>query len=476
MPGQYFLPVAGRRPASAAASVTGLKSSSKNAAHPLQAVCMQPVVNSPAGQKPAPQKFVLQKEPLQDVKKAMPGKFQPRCFHATSQQVLQRKIGFEFELGGISTAKNPTHRDKDDAWIAHKKGEVLAKQTGYNITADISHSGSQVEFVTGQFNEEDAGDLDKLTTAAQSIYRDIINIYNAARKGDGETTADKVAGISGSQWEMFIVQVKSFAALSGQLQMTGGINISALPDVVSGKAMPQSEVGFGKDKQFQDYAQRYQAAVPDTGELKQPLYQAAIGQVNGFVQQVNGGRLPGKASGIIAAVLALMAQIPLNARGDLDPGQGQLLARTDYSKILRLFSENTGLYIDAASFATALLGTINSMASTKVNAGDDVFPPAYKAVGQSLTGLSVKDWATHAVPVPGKLWGMWQGKDMVTKKHFPGTPAQKDVLKTFGEFGDKTDPGKKLILEWRNLETIIPAQLEMMMKGLAAYLANVNKG
>jgi hypothetical protein len=106
---------------------------------------------------------------------------------------------------------------------------------------------------------------------------------------------------------------------------------------------------------------------------------------------------------------------------------------------------------------------------------DDVFPAGYRSAGQQLTGVSIGDWARGVVPAPGKMWGRWQGSDLVTKKNFPGTQAQKAELRAFGGFGDKTDPGNKLILEWRNLQVMYADQLELVMTGLADYLKKANE-
>lgn len=390
-----------------------------------------------------------------------------------SSPIVQRKIGFEFEVGGIETE----HRARDGSWVAHRKGDVISDEPGYKITADINANGSQLEFVTDQFDETDDDEVDEIGDVAEFIRKDMKAIVQQANAGGGMVLASNIARINGGANDRFLLppNVNNYLNLAGQLQMTGGVTVRALAGVVSGSSMPD-RAGGAPGTRYQDYAVNYKDVAPN-GDLQQPIFRAAIGAVNGFVGQADPtkGGIPGRVRGQLAAVITLMAQIPLNMRGQLPVAvQGLFLARTDYAKILKMIGDESGINLDPDTFAQALLSTINQFAAPPLRLDDDVFPAAYRSAGQQLTGVSIGRWARSVVPTPGSWWGRWQGTDLITKKHFPGTQAQKAELRAFGGFGNKTDPGNKLILEWRNLQTMYADQLVLVMTGLADYLRRAN--
>lgn len=390
---------------------------------------------------------------------------------------VQRKVGFEFEMSDIQT-----QRLGDDRKLTpHGKGDILSPEFGYDITADINDGGSQLEFVTGQFDETNDADLDELEFVAGLIEADIRNIVDtAAQNPQGSwVQASKVPGIaSGKQNDLFFPKKdKAYTDLPGQLQMTGGLDIHALAKVLSGSAMPDRPHAAQGGSVYQDYAFNYQQFAP-SGALQQPIFQAAMGAVKGFVTET-GTKKKGIASKIraaLGAVVALMAQVPLNMHGQLNmEGQAQFLARTDYSKILKMICDEAGIHLDRDSFAHALLSTINQISRVPFTLKDDIFPEDYRSAGQKLTGVTIGDWARGVVPTAGKYWGRWQGTDLVTKKNFPGTPQQKNELRPFGGFGNKTDPGNKVVLEWRNFQMMNADHLAFTMRGLAEYLKGANE-
>lgn len=398
----------------------------------------------------------------------------PPALHvgAHSTGPLQRMIGFEFEIGGIKTE----HNTGNENWVAHHKGDVISHEPGYNITADISHNDSQLEFVTDQFDETTDDGLEQIGRIANYIKGDIKAIVDEAKLQNGVVLASDVQRLNGGNRDRFEPLGSNYLNLAGQLQMTGGVSVKALAGIVSGTAMPDRGQGL-PGTQYQDYAVNYKDMAPN-GELQQPIFHAARDAVNGFVGQVEPkrGGIPGRTRGALAAVVTLMAQVPLNMRGALPVAvQGLFLARTDYAKILKMIGDDSGIDIDPDGFALALLSTINRFADPSLKLDDDVFPAGYRSAGQQLTGVSIGEWARSVVPTPGKLWGRWQGSDLITKKNFPGTQAQKAELRAFGGFGNKTDPGGKLILEWRNLQTMYADQLVLAMTGLAEYLRQANE-
>jgi len=389
---------------------------------------------------------------------------------SSNNAIIQRKIGFEFEIGSVATIKNPTHGKRVEDWIPHSKGEILSNQTNYDVTADISSNGSQLEFVTKPLDETSEGDLEKLTVIAQSIPLDLGDIATVASKNKNFARISQVKRLSGDAWNAFYLAGRSMA---GQLQMTGGVKIDSLPSVMSGKAMPKSVAGRSGEK-YQDFAYKYQEKVPGSEDLQQPIYQTALVEAKKF-KHLDGRSIVDEAAEIMASIMALMSQIPLNARGLIPDGQGQFLARTDYAKILQLLCQHSEILIDPPSFTRAMLNVLNHFAIDEVLTGNDsVYPATYKVKGIKFTEVKIHEWVEGVLPSLGFLWGYWQGKDLITKKHFPGTQEQKNELRPFGEFGSKTDPGNKIILEWRNLQMMDPSELVIAMVGLADYLKKSN--
>ena len=56
-----------------------------------------------------------------------------------------------------------------------------------------------------------------------------------------------------------------------------------------------------------------------------------------------------------------------------------------------------------------------------------------------------------------------------------GTKAQKEELCSQGALGDETDPGDRIILEWRNLKQNSPHELVMIVVGPIHHLRRVNQ-
>jgi len=394
---------------------------------------------------------------------------------------IQRKVGFEFELGDIKTA----HINDDGKQVSHTKGAILSPEARYDLTADINEDGSQLEFVTDQFDETDYADLVALGAVAECIEYDIKNIIKAGleSKQGGWVRLSALPDIANGKANDYLQPKinRKYAAdnqhLPGQLQMTGGVNLHALAAIVSGTAMPKRDKEATGGTVFQDYALKYHLYSP-SGVRGQPVFHAARGAVNGFVTELGTKRkgLTGKVRGALAAVVTLMAEIPLNMYGQLQTleGQAQFLARTDFSKILKMICDENGLHLDPDSFASALISTINQVSQQSLSLKDDVFPKDYQSAGQQLGGVTIGDWARNVVPTPGKYWGRWQGTDLITKRNFPGTQAQKNELRAFGGFGNKTDPGDKVILEWRNFQMLNADQLAFVVTGLAEYLKDAN--
>jgi hypothetical protein len=378
---------------------------------------------------------------------------------------IQPKVGFEYELVAIETQTNTSPTLRRRSWRPHKKGDVIVNKTGYQITADINETGSQIEFILKEIDETDWSQRRAIIDAAKNIVKDLRALMS---QEEGEwVRGDSIQGIGASMRHRFR-RTGTWARLTGQLQMTGGVHISKLASVMSGSALGQRDPSLPRTQEtIHNYMGNYNE------RNNQPLWHAAS---NAIIRHF-GGFFSGwytSQRDILASVITMMAQIPLNARGAGMEGQGLFLARTDYSKILLNAKEQIGKDIPRAAFLNALLDTMNAArprGTPAITADHQVFPATYRVAGVTLNRVTIRQWVNNALP---NTTGQ-QGNDLITKKHFPGSEAQKRELRPFGGFGSKTDPGNKLILEWRNLAFNHPDELPMLVEGLVNYIRQVNQ-
>lgn len=83
-------------------------------------------------------------------------------------------------------------------------------------------------------------------------------------------------------------------------------------------------------------------------------------------------------------------------------------------------------------------------------------------------------WLRDMVPTQGYAYGWWQGTDLMTPQHYPGNEQQRGEMRAFGRFGNKTDSGGKVIVEWRNLQVCHPQDLATIVGGLLEYARQAN--
>jgi hypothetical protein len=394
--------------------------------------------------------------------------------------VIQRMIGFEYEVGAINTQKNTSWIKRlPGQWIHHQKGEVIMSRSGYDITADITGGGeTNIEFITRPIDETLPSNVVRLRQIAQSIAADTRAIYNASvasNDPDSWVGADQIPRLNGWWWHRFQNRVQNWYAVTGQLQMTGGVTLSRLSRVLSGSALGQEPQGLQGDaeikrRQLTKFYQQDPAATP-----KQPIYRRALVEVNHSFRQW--GDFTARQT--LASVVALMAQVPIEKRGGFpNDNSGLMLAKTDYSKILHMIVAQVGREIPENRFRVALLNTINAFVphNEAVNADSDVFPAYYTVQGIGFGGLTFSQWVEGVLPEIDPLAAEFndlqflQGMDLVTSKEFPGSGQQKKEMRAFGTFGSKVDPGNKVILEFRNFTSTIPEELEAAMAGIAEYL------
>ncbi|MFZ6653898.1 DUF4157 domain-containing protein [Undibacterium sp. TJN19] len=423
---------------------------------------------------------------------------------------VMRKIGFEYEVGSVNTEKDTAFFSTE--WEPHSKGEIIKTRTGYDITADINQygEGTNLEFITKPIDETSPAAAAELTMVANNIVADLTEIVQASygphADQDNWVTLDHLNRVNGKKSQRMHSTTNAVNNSLAQLQMTGGVDIHNLPDLMSGRVLgqeplraPMPHVGPQVSTEVKRTSLSKYYATNPAGEAKQPIYVQALSQIN--ARFGDDWDVPSKQ--IIAAACALMAQIPIEKRANAElfmAGSGLLLAKTDYGTILHMATEAVGKTIDSSKFTNALVATINAHVpgDKQVSSASDVFPDDYSMIQRgrenepdrgivTFTGVKIGDWVTQAMPFKlpdlplfpfggdAMMQGMptsetlRKGKDLLTAQNFPGTKAQKKEMRAFGTFGSKTDPGNKIILEWRSLGPCYPDSLLDAMLNALAY-------
>jgi hypothetical protein len=381
---------------------------------------------------------------------------------------IRRKVGFEYEFGEFNTqAWGPR-----SGWVPHTKGAVIKQRPGFQVTADeATGGGSRLEIIVKEIDETNPGERATLTgVTVPAITALLTQLAQVAGPQVGQwVTTDQFPLLGGSTWHRIrSVQPPPADAgdVSGQLQLTAGLSMAKLADMVSG----QQAVNYPAANQgrFDWVMDRYRPA------LGGGMWGFAQGQVNGNAA-FNALTQPQRDQ--LAALVALMANVPINVRtaNNIEYPKataGALLARTDFSKIALSLPDQVKAVLTPALMETLLVGTINQVPAIggAVAAGHDVFPAGMGFIPTvpNLAGLTIGSWARSVVPTAGSLWGWWQGKDQLTKANYPGPHGK--WMESMGAFGSNVDPGAKPIFEFRTLNTVFGDELTAVITDLLGYL------
>jgi hypothetical protein len=400
---------------------------------------------------------------------------------ANNGGIIQRKVGFEYEIGDIRTEHWSTWKR---AWYPHVKGAVLANRNGYQVTADEGDRVSQLEMIIKEIDETSPVAVNNLLTVTipdlTQVLTNIIKTSHGEWKG-----ANEIPTLNGSSWDRLGSEerFKELRDVYGQLQMTGGIAMNRLADIASGRQADQYltlHAAALTDSPFGGVIGKYLPTPPRTDPR---VWDRARNAVAGNASL--NGLVPADHE-MIAAIVTLLATIPINARGANDipypkGTAGDLLARTDFSKILMLTPPTVKAALTAAVLTTLVITTINATlpppAHPPTVVGDHVFPannPTSKkgfAVGvPHMNQLTIGHWISTLMPTAATWsWGHWQGTDLLTKKNFPGK-ANRKWLESMGSYGSKVDPGNKAIFEFRNLSMVYADTLGDVLGHLMAYI------
>jgi hypothetical protein len=387
---------------------------------------------------------------------------------------IQRKVGFEFEIDAIRTQYWQWFGNywmPDRKWVAHQKGSVIARRTGYDITSDEAGANqSRLEIIIKPIDETSTSEVNTLLT--QTV-PDIVNVIDsiAEKSYNKWSQADQIPKLNGSSYHRFKSSGSEASDVNGQLQLTAGVALKRLPKFLSGE---QAEDYLGTlDTKIEANQGMYTVLGNYLADQAGPFWKQARQEIDNH-NAFNGLTL--KQRDQLAAVVDLMATIPLNARStELDypkAAAGNLLARTDFSAILAALPDPVKAVLTPSNMRTLVLDTMSVALKKTVLGTEHVFPTTtqFPVDAPKFANLTLNQWIGSVVPTPGKWWGYWQGKDYLTKKNFPGTKKQKHWIESLGGYGSKFDPGNKPIFEFRTLHKVNTGDLGDVLERLIGYL------
>lgn len=377
--------------------------------------------------------------------------------------VIQRKMGLEYEVDDIHTRHtNYWGLSPVKFWVPHNAGDFMMARTDYDLTADIATGAQQpysrLEFRTRAFDETQQADVANMLTAVNSIRGDIHAIRLATRAnmtgygagwalggrqgwfaGQGWVGLDKIPRLRGP-WYHQVNYAGSLAKdATGSLQLTAGLDLQALQRLLSGEQL--GSIAAWPKAAKSDWRQ-YLHGYAREGQPPPRLYQQARRAVQDHSLNWGGGR---GSEGRMAAILTVMAQVPLSQRGATFEA-GKMLAKTDYAKIISM-ARDSGMEFTRFELLHALLDVVNAhLQGPPVGPDDPVIPHAGPP---DLTKVSFQQWINTLMPRPRR--GIRQPpRDLMTRASYPGTQPEKAALRAFGPY-QHTDPGERAIFELRSI-------------------------
>lgn len=411
---------------------------------------------------------------------------------------IQRKMGLEYEVDDIRTRHTNSYRaNPSKNWVIHDAGDFMMPRTNYDITADIATGSavpySRIEFKTRAFDETQPAEVANMITAVNSILSDIAAIkavsYQHSRPGyfagnkwlrggdrgwlayDEWVGLNEIPRLRGPWYEQVIYAGQFHKDAVGTLQLTGGFSLPALQRLVSGQQLGSLEEwpqrATAEPRQYLHGYARQARQSPQ-------LYRWARAAVDHYELSRGGG--PG-SGGMMAAVLTVMAQLPLSQRAakyDL----GNMIAKTDYAKILSM-ARDEGMQFGRNDLLQGLLAVVNAhlTAGNRVNADSPVIPDAGPP---DLSKVSFRQWIEGLMPSRAELRG-GPGRppkvptDLMTKASYPGTQGEKGALRAFGPYRH-ADPGQtpadreRAIIELRSIMPNPSADLNTLVNALVTLM------
>jgi hypothetical protein len=385
----------------------------------------------------------------------------PRQLRATDlggAGVVQRSIGFEYELGFVETYA----KDEDENRLRLQKGHVLQDRVGFEVTADDPPTGSEADALSDL--ELRTQPINDIVPENRAVLRVILEEMVAYLHELAQHPNENAVGAG------FVGAPDAGSYEDGVLQATVGLSLGGLTNLVSGRvqasatadaeqalaektALSRRWLVFGRGAKNaaldarMDHSGRQSDAAASVGA--QRFFDACSNAVNALP-------ITPAQQDILAAVMSRIITIPVTSRLGDPPypkgAAGGLLTRTDFATIIDSMPvEIMNGFAGVDAFKATLLAAMrNAIDSEALQLADPVFPAAF-GDAPPIT-LTLDAWLTG-------LYTAGARQDRLTTQHYPGgdaAAAEGGQLESLGSYGAMTDQPangatQRPIFEFRNL-------------------------
>lgn len=405
-----------------------------------------------------------------------------------SDEAVQRKVGFEFEIGDIETTRQSFNFTDGLHHVPLNKADPLLRGQGFNVEADEATNGSDLEFVTDAFPVTVAGFL-ALTQALDHIAeiagyiinqpnvrvnslflphgRSVLNRYARFSGGDPRGTPQATIGLSLGALDALFNEMATQPGAMGPATPTqelfgGGLDPGGAGASMGGTAAATgiAQIGNARNAAHAE-AVSVARALPlgvATPELDALVTQLVLYLVTGF----DGVQGYGKT---IAAPMTMMRTAFDTVFQTLPP-----VTRNH-------FENNPVAFVDLVCDAARVLRPAIAD-NGSVFEGGIYQNPMYGAGGAHPKPLATQQMLTPHLQRDQWLMGIVGGMDLLTSAYFPAGPAEKTEIESLGGYGTKTDQlpgGTRLpILELRGLPKIRYGLFPLMAMDIFRYVFALN--
>jgi hypothetical protein len=402
----------------------------------------------------------------------------PRQLRAAARPaVVQRSVGFEYELGNVQTYS----KGVGDVRVALAKGQVLQNRGSFEVTADDPPTGSPPGSLSDLELRTPAPGIDDTVPGSRDTAAATLGAM-AAYLGTLQATPHENA--VGAE---FVGAAGADRYDDGVLQATIGLSHGGLANLVSGRARISAEREGDLARQEKTALAGRWAVWDREGQnqaLDERVRSAALREL--YAVGVGGERLFASCRSLIddlvltpdekdllAAVMSRIIAIPVAARTSQLPypkaAAGGLLGRSDFATIIAgLPAPVMNGFAGAADFKIRLLAAMRDVTGdNRWQLADPVFPNPIGGAPQIT--LTLDAWF-------GGLYTAGAHRvDLLTRTNYPGgIPAdpERQQLESLGHLGNQTDPQAagptgRPIFELRNLGSVRVDDL--VERGLAVW-------
>ena len=369
--------------------------------------------------------------------------------------MIQRDIGFEYELGDVDTYRR-TGLGLAAVDTPLAKGEVIWHDAGFDVTADVRTTPrgpvSDLEIIVHAIDDRPLGSRSTMARVLRSV--DAF-LQRLERRGEGETAASQLK--PGASPSVFFLTAatgrdddRRVNIGRGQLQATAGLSMDALYAIRFGQAFNRFQQN---DASLTQEQRRVRLA--GLGEQRDHLNQhinagggadPATRQevVNSMPALVLNLGLPGTTNtNHLAAIVSLLVTIPIAARENqfeyAKGFAGTLMARTDFATIIGLLpqAQQDAIASHPNQWIQGLVGIVDRVVNpiVQVQQNDPVFPAGSMTDPNAPYGITLAEWY-------GGLAQMVR-VDRLTQANYPGHHPINEAtgVESLGGFGARMDRG-----------------------------------